>query len=89
MLDGIEMVVVKRNIERGEIVARLLGVPDGGPLQARGSFKVQVVDGRVVAVVVVDDGGWRTAILADLIAQQLDVHRDEAIQAVLEANLTP
>jgi hypothetical protein len=81
-------VVVKRDVERGEIVARLQQAPDDGPLQARGRFKVQVIDRRVVAVAVVDDGSWSNTILADLIAQQLGIHRDDAIQAVLEANLT-
>ena len=89
MLDGIQMsVVVKWDVERGEIVARLEEAPDDGPRQSRGRFKVQMIDQRVVAVAVVDDGSWSSTILADLIAQQLGVHRDDAIQAVRQAKLS-
>jgi hypothetical protein len=81
-------VVVNRDAARGQIVARLRGMAQDAPLQARGRFFVQLAGDRVVAVTVADDGTWSATILADLIAQQLGVHRDEAIQAVLEAGLT-
>jgi hypothetical protein len=81
-------VVVNRDAARGQIVARLRGTAQDAPLQVRGSFFVQLAGSRVVAVMVADDGSWSAMILADLIAQQLGVDRDEAIQAVLEAEVT-
>jgi hypothetical protein len=80
-------VFMKRDTARGEIVARLRDEADR-LRTPRGRFAVELADGRVVAVAVVDDGSWSSTLLADLIAQQLEVHRDEAIQAVLEAGLT-
>jgi hypothetical protein len=92
-------VFVIRDTARGEIVARLRNEPAGTRQRTRdgtrdetrtpcGRFDVELADGRVVAVAVVDDGSWPSTLLADLIAQQLAVHRDEAIQAVLEVGLT-
>jgi hypothetical protein len=77
-------------MEQGELRMYLPGAEMGGVWSARGAIRIRTAaDGRVTAMAIPDPGAWagRRNALADLVAQTLGVHRDEAVDALNRIDL--
>ena len=68
----------------------LAGGDTGGSWSAHGAIRIRTAaDGRVTAMAIADPRAWarRRNALADLVAQTLGVHRDEAVDALSRIDL--